>query len=203
MAFWDEALFEPGHSYTDRFDTAIAASTDGADWLGMEKVWRDIDWANAPKYRSNRFVRRRVVRNTSGGALLPQRLGQLDATTRMTSVPGYTILDGGRGFPIDEFLPSGGVLANDLFYVVLEGPAMVLTGLNGDGTNVINQGDDLTGLTTASSSQGTSSGRVKTAVWTGATSVLAVELAHIIGVALTAATTANTGVNLLVDVRQF
>jgi len=196
-----EAPFPRGKSWTMNFGSAVAGSTDGIEFEGVDKDFSDYDWVNYPKRRTNRYVRCRIVRNSSGIALKPSRLVQLDAANYYNHALGYTITDGQRGYPVDEFLPSGGVLANDLFWVVLRGPAMLLSGLNADGTNVITQGQEVTALTTAASSQGSSAGAVKSAISSGATTPLFNEIAHFIGVALSSLTTGNTGANVLVDVR--
>jgi hypothetical protein len=201
-----QAKFQRGQTFGGGFLTL--AGTDGQDIEGSDKYFEDINVTTSPPLRrSNSLVKCRAVRNFTSGsltsatgsiALLPKRIAQCDLANNSRAI-GYTTVDGGRGFPIDEFLPAAGVVNWDLFWVVLAGPAMVLTPLDGGADNVINADDVLTSLT-AATSQATTAGHVKTAVWTGATAVLAVEIAHIIGTALSTKTTANTNANLLIDV---
>ena len=79
---------------------------------------------------------------------------------------------------------------------------MVTTDLAGGANDVINIGDVLTALTAATSGA-TTAGRVKPQSLAGATSVLGLEIMNMIGRAMSAATTANTGANLLVDIRHW
>lgn len=211
---FNEAICKRGQTYTGIPNQSTAASSDGRDQEGLEKLFRDDDLnQQPPAHRSNRSVRCRMVRNYTSGsltsatgsiALLPKRLVQLDSSFLFQRATGYATVSAGRCFPVDEFLPAAGVLNWDLFWVVVNGPALVLTGLAFDAGNVINAGDCLSSLT-AATSQATSSGRIKTADWTGATAVLGAELAHIIGTALSASTTSQTTAStagILVDVGQ-
>ena len=117
---------------------------------------------------------------------------------------GYARLFAARSFPVDEFLPSAGVAVNDLFWIVMQGPAIVLTGIACDAGNVITEGDRVVAATGATS-QATTAGRVRThdqdtaANSTG--SALANQIFNAIGAALSAKTTANTNADLLVDVK--
>ncbi len=81
----------------------------------------------------------RIVRNVTGSAMLPKLIAklQLDGTgMEYTSrVKDYADTVGQVGYPIDEFLPAAGVPNNDLFYIVVEGPAKVTTAAAGD-TNI-------------------------------------------------------------------
>jgi hypothetical protein len=157
--------------------------------------------------RTGRPVRCMIVRNVSGITLLPKRLVTLqtagtDGKFLIGRVDGYVTTDGQEGYPVDEYLPSTGVVNGDLFWVVIDGPALVITDLAGGVNNSINVGDVLTGLT-AATSQATTAGRVKKQVLTGATAPLAVEVMNRIGRALSAKTTAQTNNDILVDVRKW
>ena len=100
---------------------------------------------------------------------------------------------------MDEFLPTAGVPANDLFWIVVEGPTNILSDLAGADNNVVNIGGILVALT-AATSQCTTAGRVMPQDITGATSVLANAVQNRIGRALSARTTANTNADILVNV---
>jgi len=98
-------------------------------------------YSNTSQDPNGRPIRVKVVRNTSGVNLLPGRLVKFDesdvsdvdyspgaaASTRKleTGVYGYCtqVSDHPAGI-VDEFLPAGGVVANDLFYIVTEGPTL-------------------------------------------------------------------------------
>lgn len=185
-------------------DTAV-----GGHLEGKEYEIEDLDYSatgGAKPHRTGRLRTMRIVRNTSGISLLPKRLAILETTAgkdAVGQVDGYSRLTAaGNCFPIDEFLPSTGVAANDLFYVCVGGPATVLTALEGDANNVHSVGGWVVALT-AVTSQSTTAGRVKPQDLTGATSVLGNEVQHRLGRALSARTTANTGADLLVDVTKW
>lgn len=124
------------------FNGGTTDSTSGQQHEG--KVWEfeDIDYTpgtvGAKPARTNRSVKCMVVRNASGGALLPKRVAKMQTSNSPVhaftgQVQGYAGV-GDFGFPIDEFLPAAGVPANDLFWVVVEGPAKVTTAASGTTT---------------------------------------------------------------------
>jgi vacuolar-type H+-ATPase subunit B/Vma2 len=119
---------------------ATVASTDGPQYEGKEFLFEDNNPTTPGSFRSNSYVRCRVVRNNSGGALLGKKIAKLDKggsakQDNRSKVSGYTANPADKGYPIDEFLPSAGVPANDLFYIVVDGPALVTTDSAG-ATNV-------------------------------------------------------------------
>lgn len=141
---------------------------------------------------SGRPIRVKVVRNRSGQNLKGARVAHFSAASTApyeTGVDGYTFAEGDRPAGIiDEFLPPAGVVANDLFYLVTEGPSKV-TNTSTPGTFAIGQrivpaiagatvGDDL-------------AGRVAPQVLTGATQLLADEVLNIVGFAGAADSTLN------------
>ena len=183
-------------------DTIDANDLGGLHLEGKEWVFNDED-PTTDTTRSNKYVTCRVVRNTSGIALLPKRIAafEVDATNPDEwgrRVAGYTTVTDEEGYPIDEYLPAAGVPDNDLFYVVVRGPAVVLTALT-DFNPAIGGGDWLAAIT-AATSQATTAGRVTNHDISGATSVLANAIMNRIGRALSAATTANTNTDLLIEV---
>lgn len=105
-----------------------------------------------------------LLRNTSGITLLGRRFGQLSRTAGyvMTKeVDGYSTTLANQGIVlIDSYLPSTGVLDDDIFWGIVRGPATVLMPLLGsDHTADIAVNDPLvaaTGTTTGA----TTSGRV-------------------------------------------
>lgn len=93
---------------------------------GMEYVIRDCS-PNYPSEEAGLIRRVRLVRNPLALALtvLPGRLVVLDPATYFRSILGYATADAEQSYPVDEFLPAGGVLPGDLFYVTTGGPAKV------------------------------------------------------------------------------
>lgn len=76
---------------------------------------------------SGRSVRLRVVRNVSGVNLKPGRVVVYKAADPYEcQVDGYAFAVGDRpAGVVDEFLPAAGVVNNDLFYIVVDGPTKV------------------------------------------------------------------------------
>ena len=151
-------------------------------------------------------MRVRVVRNSSGIALLPKRLAsfEVDATDPDQwgrRCAGYSTTTAAEGHPIDEYLPAAGVVDNDLFYVIMDGPAVVLTSLSDLAADAA-AGDWFVSITGATS-QATTSGRLSltTLVTTNSTgAALFNQVVNRIGRALSAATTQNTNFDVLVEV---
>ena len=198
---YENLPFPIGTTYTDG---GTVVSTDGANLEGKEFEIEDLDYSatGVPPQRSNLYKRVRVVRNTSGIALLPKRLGSLKAGTP-GQVDGYgTTTAQGQCFPIDEFLAAAGVPNNDLFYITVAGYATVLTDLGGAANNVISVDNWIIALT-AATSQATTAGRAQSQMLTGATALLGDQVQHRIGRALSAKTTANTDASLLINVTRF
>ena len=195
MARNENPPFGRGETY---FSGVGATTTDPQGIIGKEWVFEDNN-PNTKAVRSNKSVRCRAVRNSSGIALLPRRIAQFSLTAGSFSheVTGYTTTTAQRGYLIDEFLPATGVANNDVFWIVIEGPAEGITDLATADTIAI--GDKLVALT-AATSQATTAGRLDQAVFTGATTPLADQILHYIGHAMSATTSANTNTALLIDV---
>jgi len=143
MAYQETPPFDRGFT---RFGGSPVSATDGAGFEGKEYTFPDKDWGSSDETKPDRstgMVRVRVVRNLSGGALLPKRIAKmkLDGTAyeERGQVSGYAETVGEHGFPIDEFLPAAGVAANDLFYVVVDGCAKVTSAAAGDTTVAIGE----------------------------------------------------------------
>lgn len=151
--------------------------------------------------RTGRLIKCRLVRNVAGFALLPKRLVTFSATAGKygARVDGYCDTTAEHAYPVDEYLPAAGVPDQCLFYIVVEGPAVVLTDLAGGANNLIALGGNVVGLTGATSGA-TTSGRVAPIDLTGATALLANQIMNRVGRALTARTTGNTNADILVDV---
>jgi hypothetical protein len=193
--FWDSSYTPTTQDITD------TQHLEGKEW-----TFEDIDYTlrGAKTVRTGKMVRCRVVRNVGAAALLPKRLAsfvadQTTGTKLVGRVDGYTTTTAARGYPIDEFLPSAGCQVNNLCWLVMEGPAVVLSDLAGGANNVLNVGDLVVALTAATSGA-TTAGRLAPQDLTGATAPLAKQVQNRVGYALTAKTTANTNADVLVDV---
>lgn len=172
------------------------------DYAGHTYVVDDRDPDSLQKRRSEHQVHLRLVKNSSGIALLPKRLVVFKSGTNRTEVDGYatTTAAGGAGVAVvDEFLPAAGVPNGEYFFVVTKGPTECLTDLAGGANNLLPEDTILVALT-AATSQATTAGRVAPQDLTGATAVLGNQIQGAFGRAMSAKTTANTNADLLVYV---
>lgn len=197
-----------------RGETAgVSGVTDQANWEGQIRVFEDLDYSvqGAKPNRSNRPVKCMCVRNVSAGVLLPGRLGTLkvDGVNILGQVDGYARTTAAPGtVAIDEFLPAAGVAVNDLFWVVIEGPALLKTPIAGaDFNGDIAVGQNLVALT-AVTSGATTAGRVACQNITGSTQAadytfLVSQIMNCVGQALSAKTTGNTAADILVNMRRW
>lgn len=204
MARDENPPFNRGETFFGDRTISSQDITDTAYLEGKEWVFEDLNYNAAGQtkpVRSGRPVKCRVVRNNSAGALLPKRLAsfQLTAGNYPKAVDGYADTTAELSYPVDEFLPSAGAQQYDLLWIVIEGPATVLTDLAGGANNVVNVGDRVVALTGATSGA-TTAGRVAPIDLTGATALLANQILNFVGRAVSAKTTGNTNADLLVDV---
>jgi hypothetical protein len=86
---------------------------------------------------------------------------------------------------------------NHVFWLFQEGQTLATTSLAGDGGNLLPADTHLVGATGATS-QATTAGRVKAIDMSGATAVLGGQILNSFGRAISAKTTTNTGVDVLV-----
>lgn len=212
----NDQMFDRGQTYYGPDRTIDSNNLLGVSLEGQEKTFEDLDYATTggsavPAARSARKVVCRLVRNDSGITLYAKQLVNLNAAG--TKVTGLATLDSSDAFPVDEFVPSSGVRANDLFWIVVEGPAMCLTPYAGAGFNGVDiaVGAKLHSVTSTAgtTAAGTTSaaGRVTNFVAVAATTAgqftsLINYTQNYLGQALTARTTGNTHTDILVDVRR-
>jgi hypothetical protein len=184
-----------------RGETSSAASF--AVKKGMLAEFEDVDYStstsgvNLPL--SGHRVTCRLVKNSSGIALLPGRLVRYKDGTNCGEVDGYPVgprTDSTAGF-VDEYLPSAGVADGSYFWIVVRGPVAALTGLAGDGGNLLAESIWLIALT-AATSQATSAGRVTLVSNENSTDLEANEEINIVAFNLSAKTTANTNASIRV-----
>jgi hypothetical protein len=185
----------------------VSASTDQAHWEGKEYLFENLDYSTSPaKARAaggaGSYVRCRCVRNVAAAALLPKRLVTFKTTAYGLQVDGYATTTAAEAYPVDEFLPAAGVPVNYLFWIVVDGPATVLSDLAGADNNVIGAAGVLVALTAATSGA-TTAGRVAPQDLTGATALLAAQVQNRLGNAVSAKTTANTNADVLMHVKRW
>lgn len=210
MARNENPPFSRGSTWYDG-DTIDSNNLGGVELEGMEWVFEDTN-PNTGVWRSGRPVRCRVVRNSSGVALLPKLLATFSVTAGQYGkrVAGFSHLTpatgsgsvsrpGNEGYPIDEYLPTAGAPANDLLWIVIEGPATVITSMS-DAPLDLAVGGWVVAQTAAASTHSTTAGRVLAQALTGATAVLGEAVQNRIGRALTARSTNTTNTDTLVDV---
>lgn len=188
------------------------SSTYGDEWVGTKWSFPDVNPSTGAK-RSNREVVCMIVRWTGSSPALPGRLIVMNnklttnggAANTAGSAAAYESAQFARSgntadvlpakcFPVDEYLPSGGVCRYDLMYVVIDGPAIVKTP-NTNFTDIA-VGDALVALTGATATASTDGNTA-----TGAGLVATVDLSltavtgprgienRVVGIALSAATT--------------
>jgi hypothetical protein len=152
----------------------------------------------------------RAVRNSSGFTIYGKRLVKL-STTDPNTIVGIATTVAEECYPVDEYLPSTGCPNGDICYIVVAGPAMCLTPMDGGvfGADSIAAGDVLVALTTTggTTQSGTTSkgGRVATFVSLAPTTAALGNLIrdaayNYIGRALSAMTSGQTNSDILVSV---
>jgi len=191
----------------------ISNNEEAGEWYFNDQIWVNPPGVvGAIKTRTERLVRCRIVRNVSGVVLLPKRLVNLQTTGAdgryyEGRVDGYANVVSQRAYPLDEFLGATTGLPNlDLGWIIIEGPATVQTDLAALATNVAV--GDVVVAQAAANNTATTAGRVirQSDAITGAGSTgtgLANNIMNMIGRALSALTTGQTGADLLIDVGKY
>lgn len=165
----------------------------GDQWVGAVKEFTDVNPVTG-QIRSNRRKVCIAVRNASGGALLPKRVVRFSLTAGklLSEVDSYVAVDfEERVGVVDEFLPASGVANGDVFWVTIDGPTEVATGLASVAMSV---GDRVVAQTAATSGA-PGAGRVTAHALAGTSPGTAVQ--GIIGYALSSAATAATPLVLI------
>lgn len=175
----------------------VSSTSDGTGWVGCVKVFPDVN-PSTGRVRSNRVKKCVAVRNTSGAALLPKRVVRFDVTNAgklLGDVDGYASLTNNELVGVvDEYLPSGGVAANDIFWVTVDGPTEVSHALSGTAVAV---GNRLAAITAATSGA-TTAGRVTPSGVGAATSGAGDNSLGVIGYAMSAGTTTGDAILALI-----
>ncbi len=177
-------------------------------WLG-QAFFHPANRRGGPRASKARHTGKGIwavaLRNTSAGALLPKRLATLAyasaGVVAIETADGYADLTAEqRCVIVDPFLPAAGVAANDIFWGVINGRTTVTTTLGGGAATNIAVGAPLIAATAATSGA-TTAGRVQNITLpgqTGATDAFSMAK-NLIGHALSARTTNETGADLLID----
>ena len=186
-----------------RGETLYGGETiDSTDLPGINLEGREYRFEDSV-YGTGQQVVVRIVRNVAAAALIPKKLVSFKTTYYGQRVDGYATTWGQNSYPVDELLPAAGVAVNDLFYIVVKGPALCLTDLSADANNVITLGDILVSQTAATSGA-TTSGRVVSQTVAATTAVdldVLKASVHYIGHAMSAKTTANTNAGVLINIK--
>lgn len=223
MAKHENLPFPVGTTYFDG-QTADTTTITATNLEGKEYEIEDLNYTSttfsATKTMRTAYLKVvRIMRNVSGitiagGYLCTPQAGGTDGRFFLGRTDGYATIGGSIptqtqiSYGIDEFLPSTGVLANDLFYATIVGPflgivaatAANLLGLSQTGTaRPIGVGDVLVADTAAASTFGLTQlstmtcGKIASLTVGGVTGItLGFNLLNRIGRALSAITTANT-----------
>jgi hypothetical protein len=171
----------------------------GDNWVGAVKEFTDVDPVTG-KVRSNRRKVCIAVRNKSGAALLPKRVVSFSTTAGklFSEVTGYSAVTNAEAVGVvDEFLPSGGVAADDVFWVTVNGPTEVAAALSGTD---IAAGDKLAAITAATSGA-TTAGRVTPSPVSASTAGANNNGLGVIGYAVSAGATTGSAVFALINTK--
>lgn len=192
MGRYTDPPFARGETYFngDTIDISDLANLGGEILEGREYDFEDS------VHGSGATVRCRVVRNMSATAVTAKQL--LLPSVAITYPGDYIgrvngVSDGTakKVFVADELLPTVGVPQYDLFYVITEGPATVVTPAAGVAVTL---GNNVVSTTT---------GRATVQDMSGATSVLGAQLNNAVGMALATITAGQTAYSLPVWVHRW
>lgn len=103
------------------FGTSVSLEGTEAD----HENWTSASFLSNTRVRRNAGMKRsRLVRNTSGGALLPGDCVKYDTLFQGTRVVAAGVNEKFAGV-VDEYLPAAGVKDDDLFWITIRGETMV------------------------------------------------------------------------------
>lgn len=159
-------------------------------------------------FRSGQKVTLRIVRNAATHVILPKRVVRFKDGAWGREIDGYVTAGPTlHGVVADEYLPTAGVAVGDLFYVVVEGPAIHETAVD-TLLGVITEGQHVVAASTNVTSGNTKAGRVDALALgedVGSTThqtLNASKLQFYLGVAMSAKTSDNTAADILINVRK-
>lgn len=177
--------FDRGDTY---FGGAPTNANDGEHLLGQEYTLMD------DQHGTGREVTLRAVRNSSTVTLYGKSLVRLNALgTEIIGVETEEYTEA-RVVPLDELLPSGGVAANDICFVVVKGPALCQDQIAQASENIISAGSLVRATTiNAATTAGATGGRVQAVEVTSSVTVAQQEIKAAIGRAIS--TQGTSGAN--------
>jgi len=107
----------------------VSDVNQGTNVTGTIKVFNDVDPRSNVSGRNLSYVTVmcKAVRNTSGAALLPGTIVKMASSDILNSSDGAASAAPGLLGVVDEYLPSTGVAANDVFWMVISGPTTINT----------------------------------------------------------------------------
>lgn len=209
MARDEAAPFARGETYYNggTIDATDDTTLGGVNLEGKEYCFEPASHDQAAGIGTGeytgRLTRCRVVRNKSGVNLKPARLAHYQASTLSnygTRVDGYCIVaaDTPAGI-VDDLLPAAGVVPNDLFWLVVEGPTQFTNTATGTTFAI---GDRVVPAAAGATAGDDLGGRVAVQSLAGATAVLGVQLQNTIGFSGAVNAAVNNGkFNALANIR--
>lgn len=185
------ALPQRGKTYlTGPQRTADSTYTTSVALEGILKTFKDLDYSGTARVKAPRTggeVVCRLVRNASGRTLLPKMAVVWKPGFIGTRIAYFSATESGPVAGIvDEWLPSGGVANNDLFWLAVRGPSLCL---KESSTTAINYDDWVAAITAAASTTSTTAGRIRAVA---ATSESTTQLSHALNRIGRAMSTSNT-----------
>ena len=174
------------------FNGGTTNTTDGLNLEGMEVIVRDTT------YGSGRPVRLKCVRNVSGVTLYPKYLVRYQQTGDYFGkrVDGY-VQGNAADYAgvVDELVTS--VPANDLFWIVVEGPTIVKRSASNFSGSDVAVGDRMVAMTVNATTGTTSNGRI-IPQGVASTALTSDYVQNVVGRALSAIVTSATTVDPLI-----
>lgn len=186
-----------GKTYGSSSTTGVSVGLEGTT-----KIFKDVDYSGTRAVKTPRTgldVMAILVRNVSGVSLLPKMLVTFASGYQGRRVDGYARLDQGIvSGVVDEFLPSTGVANNDLFWMIVRGPALCIKSVDANG---LVKDDYVVSITAAASTHSTTAGRIMSiAVTSNQTNAMSQALNRI-GIAMS--TSATTSADILVNLKLY
>jgi len=180
--------------------TAASTGTTSKAIEGIKKTFKDLDYSSttgvyAP--RTGGYCRCVLVRNGMGRTALPKMAVTWANGKVGKEVDGFTVVESGPGVAgiVDEWLPAAGAAANDLFWIVTNGPSRCI---NAASASTIVHKAWVAAITAAASTTSTTAGRI---VAVAATSESTTTLSHALNrIGQAMSTTATPGADVLVYV---
>lgn len=111
-----------GDQTIDESNYGISVNHEGTEWESRD--YNPLITGPVREFRSNRTQKRILVRNTSGGYLLPGAAVKWEAGYRGRRVNASAADQGEVAGFVDDMLPATGVKDNDLFWLIVEGPVL-------------------------------------------------------------------------------